>query len=49
MCAQPLVEHFGLPAITRVSLAFYNTMQEVDILCDALKRASHFFAGIKYA
>lgn len=49
MCAQPLVEHFDLPAITRVSLAFYNTKEEIDILCKALSSVSHFFAGIKYA
>jgi cysteine desulfurase/selenocysteine lyase len=31
-CAQPVMERFGVPATTRASLAFYNTMEEIDAL-----------------
>ncbi|MCY3760764.1 MAG: cysteine desulfurase [Gemmatimonadetes bacterium] len=35
-CAQPLMSHFGVPAMARASLAFYNTREEVDVLAGAL-------------
>ena len=38
-CAQPVMEQFGIPGTVRVSLAMYNTKEEVDILTAALNRA----------
>ncbi|MEI7037272.1 cysteine desulfurase [Fulvimonas yonginensis] len=35
-CAHPLMQHFGVPATLRASLAFYNTMEEVDAFVAAL-------------
>ena len=35
-CAQPLMSRFGVPAMARASLAFYNTREEVDALAGAL-------------
>ena len=35
-CAHPLMQHFGVPATLRASLAFYNTMEEVDAFIAAL-------------
>ena len=35
-CAQPLMARFGVPAMARASLAFYNTREEVDVLAGAL-------------
>ena len=35
-CAQPLMSRFGVPAMARASLAFYNTREEVDVLAGAL-------------
>ena len=35
-CAQPLMDAFGIPGTTRASFAFYNTVEEVDQLADAL-------------
>lgn len=37
-CAQPLIDLFGLPGTVRVSLAFYNTKEEIDVFINALKR-----------
>ena len=31
-CTQPLMERFGVPATARVSVAFYNTREEIDAL-----------------
>ncbi|PRD48603.1 cysteine desulfurase [Sphingobacterium haloxyli] len=38
-CAQPVMDAFGIPGTVRVSLAMYNTKEEIDALIDGLKRA----------
>ena len=43
-CAQPLMEHLGVPATCRASFAMYNTEAEVDTLVDALELCHEFFA-----
>jgi cysteine desulfurase/selenocysteine lyase len=35
-CAQPVMRFFNVPATARASFAFYNTMQEIDVLIAAL-------------
>ena len=42
-CAMPVMEHFQVPATARASLAFYNTVEEVDRLATALARAREVF------
>lgn len=42
-CAQPLMEHYGVPATARASFYVYNTEKEIDILVEALHRALHVF------
>ncbi len=37
-CAQPIVRHFGHEATVRPSLAFYNTVDEIDTLAAVLQR-----------
>ena len=37
-CAMPTMEHFGLPGTVRASIAFYNTIDEVDRFLEALDR-----------
>ncbi len=37
-CAHPLMQHFGVAATCRASLAFYNTTDEVDALVAALAK-----------
>ncbi len=43
-CAMPVMEHFGVPATARASLAFYNTREEVDVLVKSLHRATEVFS-----
>lgn len=43
-CAQPLIDHFGIPGTVRASFAAYNTTEEVDILIEGIKRAVKMFA-----
>ena len=39
-CAQPIMDYFNIPGTIRISFSFYNTIDEINILIDALKRAS---------
>ena len=43
-CAQPLMDHMGVPATCRASFAMYNTTDEVDALVDALELCHDLFA-----
>jgi cysteine desulfurase/selenocysteine lyase len=36
-CAQPAMTRFGLSGTIRASLAFYNTIAEIDALSDGLR------------
>ena len=39
-CAQPIMDYFDIPGTIRISFTFYNTIDEINILIDALKKAS---------
>jgi cysteine desulfurase/selenocysteine lyase len=41
-CTQPLMKRFGLEGTVRASFAVYNTIEEVDVLLDALKSIIKF-------
>ena len=43
-CAQPLLQKFGVTSTCRASFAMYNTLSEVDALCEALIRAHKLFS-----
>jgi cysteine desulfurase/selenocysteine lyase len=43
-CAQPVMQHFKIPATARASFAFYNTKQEVDVLADAIEKVIEVFS-----
>ena len=38
-CTQPLMDKFGLPGTCRASFAAYNTLEEIDLLTESVKRA----------
>jgi cysteine desulfurase/selenocysteine lyase len=42
-CAMPLHKRFGVAATARASFYFYNTLEEVDLLGEALDKVKHFF------
>jgi cysteine desulfurase/selenocysteine lyase len=42
-CAQPVMQHFGVPATARASFAFYNTLEEADVLAQSLTRVKRMF------
>ena len=43
-CAQPVMERLGVPATTRASLAFYNTVAEIDALAAGLGKVKEIFS-----
>ncbi len=43
-CAQPVMQFFGIPATARASFAFYNTMEEIDALVQAITKVQELFA-----
>ena len=42
-CAQPLIDHFGIPGTVRASFAMYNTMEEVDTFIAGINRVVKMF------
>lgn len=38
-CAQPIMDFYKIPGTIRVSFAFYNTKEEIDLFIEALKKA----------
>lgn len=38
-CAEPLMNRFGIPGTIRVSFAFYNTKEEINLLIKAIHKA----------
>lgn len=43
-CAQPLMEHFGIPGTVRASFAMYNTLEDVQRLVAAVQRSVKMLA-----
>lgn len=43
-CAMPLMDFYGVSASTRISLSFYNTIQEIDVCMKALHKVKEVFA-----
>jgi cysteine desulfurase/selenocysteine lyase len=42
-CAQPVMDHFDVPATARASLGVYNTREDIDQLADALGKVREMF------
>jgi cysteine desulfurase/selenocysteine lyase len=43
-CAQPVMDRYQIPATTRASFAFYNTMAEIDSLVAGLHKVKEIFS-----
>jgi cysteine desulfurase/selenocysteine lyase len=43
-CAQPVMQRFNVPATTRASFAFYNSVQEIDALVAGIRNVQKVFA-----
>jgi cysteine desulfurase / selenocysteine lyase len=42
-CAQPIMDRFGIPATARASMAFYNTLEEIDALGEGIRKVKEVF------
>ena len=42
-CTMPLMQFYGVPATARASFGMYNTVEEVDVFIDALRKARDMF------
>ncbi|MDR2039839.1 MAG: cysteine desulfurase [Bacteroidales bacterium] len=42
-CTQPLMQRYGIEGTVRASMVFYNTREEVDLLCEGLERVKKLF------
>jgi len=43
-CAEPLMQHLGVTATARASFALYNTVEEIDVLVQALEDCRKMFS-----
>ncbi len=42
-CAEPVMQHFNITGTARISFAFYNTFDEIDVFIKAMKRIMSMF------
>jgi cysteine desulfurase/selenocysteine lyase len=42
-CAQPVMDRFGIDSTTRISIAFYNNIEDIDRCIEALKQTVKIF------
>ena len=47
-CTEPVMQHFGIEGTVRASFAFYNTKEEIDVLCAGVEKVCKMF-GVKQA
>jgi cysteine desulfurase/selenocysteine lyase len=45
-CAQPVMQKYGIPATARASFAFYNTMEEIEILASGIQKVKEVFGHV---
>ncbi|MBZ5638754.1 MAG: cysteine desulfurase [Acidobacteriia bacterium] len=43
LCAQPVMERFGVPATARASFGMYNTREEIEIFAEGIRRVIEVF------
>ena len=43
-CAQPVMDRFGISGTVRVSICFYNTKEEIDVLAAGIEKVKSMFA-----
>lgn len=46
LCAEPVMQHYQVTGMVRASLAMYNTREEIDILCEGIRKVAKMF-GVK--
>lgn len=42
-CAQPIMQHYGIPGTLRASISFYNNEEDIDRLVEGIELVKEFF------
>lgn len=42
-CTEPIMKRYGIPATTRASFALYNTIDEINVLAESIKKVIKMF------
>jgi cysteine desulfurase/selenocysteine lyase len=45
-CAQPVMQKYGIPATARASFAFYNTIEEIEMLVCGIQKVKEVFRHV---
>jgi cysteine desulfurase / selenocysteine lyase len=43
-CAQPIMDFYNIPGTVRASFSFYNTIEEINVFVDAVKKATQMLS-----
>ncbi|MCQ4875099.1 MULTISPECIES: aminotransferase class V-fold PLP-dependent enzyme [Odoribacteraceae] len=43
LCAEPVMQHYGVTGMARASIAMYNTREEIDVFCEGLRKIEKIF------
>ncbi|MGL5681906.1 MAG: aminotransferase class V-fold PLP-dependent enzyme [Marinifilaceae bacterium] len=43
LCAEPVMQHYGITGVVRASLGMYNTREEIDALCEGIRKVGKMF------
>lgn len=43
LCAEPVMQHYGVTGMVRASFAVYNTLAEVDAFCEGVRKVGKMF------
>lgn len=43
LCAEPVMQHYGVTGMIRASIGMYNTSEEIDLFCEGLHRVAKMF------
>lgn len=43
LCAEPVMQHYGVTGMVRASLGMYNTREEIDLFCEGLQKIAKMF------
>lgn len=45
-CAQPVMDRYGIDGTIRASMCFYNTTEEIDLLCEGIGKVKSMFGVV---
>ena len=43
LCAEPVMQHYGITGLVRASIGMYNTKEEIDIFCEGIRKVGKMF------